>query len=67
MTMMRIVETMNNFSSFLGLLITIIACLCTIALMLTGLWEVIKYLIKETRGVKNENSSNRAQKTEIKR
>jgi hypothetical protein len=58
---------MSNFISFLGLLIIVIACLCTIALMLTGLWEVIKYLIKEARGIKNENSSNRTQKTKIKR
>jgi hypothetical protein len=50
---------MSNFINFLGLLIIVIACLCTIALMLTGLWEVIKYLIKEARGIKNEDSSNR--------
>ena len=61
---------MNNFISFLGflgLLVVAAACLCAIALMLTGLWEVIKYLIKEARGWKNENSSNRTQKTKIKR
>ena len=58
---------MSNFINFLGLLIIAIACLCTIALMLTGLWEVIKYLIKEARGIKNEDSSNRTQKTKIKR
>ena len=50
---------MNNFINFLGLLVIVIALLCTITLMLTGLWEIIKYLIKETRGVKNEDSSNR--------
>ena len=59
MTMTRMMETLNNFSSFLGLIIVIIACVCTIALMLTGLWEIIKYLIKETRGTENEDSSNR--------
>lgn len=59
MTMMRIMETLNSFSSFLGLIIMLIASLCTIALMLTGLWEIVKYLIKETRGIKNEDSSNR--------
>ena len=58
---------MSNFISFLGMLVVLIACLCAIALMLTGLWEVIKYLIKEARGWKNENSSNRTQKTKIKR
>ena len=58
---------MSNFISFLGVLAVLIACLCAIALMLTGLWEVIKYLIKEARGWKNENSSNRTQKTKIKR
>ena len=58
---------MSNFISFLGMLAALIACLCAIALMLTGLWEVIKYLIKETRGRKNEDSGNRTQKTEIKR
>lgn len=58
---------MSNFISFLGMLAALIACLCAIALMLMGLWEVIKYLIKEARGWKNENSSNRTQKTEIKR
>lgn len=58
---------MSNFINFLGMLAVLIACLCAIALMLTGLWEVIKYLIKEARGWKNENSSNRTQKTKIKR
>lgn len=59
MTVMRMMETLNSFSSFLGLIIIIIACVGTIALMLTGLWEIIKYLIKETRGIDNEDSSNR--------
>lgn len=58
---------MSNFISFLGILVVVIASVCAIALMLTGLWEVIKYLIKEARGWKNENSSNRTQKTKIKR
>ena len=58
---------MSNFISFLGMLTALIACLCAIALMLTGLWEIVKYLIKETRGIKNEDSSNRTQKTKIKR
>lgn len=59
MTVMRMAETMNNFISFLGLLIIVIACLCTVALMIAGFWEVLKYLGKEIRGLKNENSSNR--------
>lgn len=58
---------MSNLISFLGILVVAIAILCTIALMITGLWEIIKYLIKEARGWKNENSSNRTQKTKIKR
>ena len=58
---------MNNFISFLGILVVLIASVCAIALMLTGLWEIIKYLIKETRGIENEDSSNRTQKTKIKR
>lgn len=58
---------MSNFISFLGILVVLIASICAIALMLTGLWEIIKYLIKETRGIENEDSSNRTQKTKIKR
>lgn len=58
---------MSNFISFLGILTVIVASVCAIALMLTGLWEIIKYLIKETRGIENEDSSNRTQKTKIKR
>ena len=61
---------MNNLMNFLGLVIVGVASVCTIALMLTGLWEVIKYLIKElkeTRGRKNEDSSNGTQSTKIKR
>lgn len=58
---------MSNLMSFLGILVVAIALLCTIALMITGLWEIIKYLIKEARGLKNEDSSNRTQKTKIKR
>lgn len=50
---------MSNFINFLGILMVLIASICAIALMLTGLWEIIKYLIKETRGTENEDSSNR--------
>lgn len=58
---------MSNFISFLGILAVLIVCIWAIALMLTELWEVLKYIVKKTRGWKNENSSNRTQKTEIKR
>lgn len=61
---------MNNFISFLGflgLLVVAAACLVTIALILTGFWEIIKYITREIRGLKNENCSNRTQKTKIKR
>ena len=58
---------MSSFINFLGILVVVVASISTIALMLTGLWEIIKYLIKETRGIRNENSSNRTQKAKIKR
>lgn len=58
---------MSSFINFLGILVVVVASISTIALMLTGLWEIIKYLIKETRGIRNENSSHRTQKTKIKR
>lgn len=58
---------MSNFLGFLGIVATAVAVLCAIALMLVGFWEIIKYIIKEIRGFKNENCSNRTQKTKIKR
>lgn len=58
---------MNSFLGFLGMLAVAAAILCAIALMLVGFWEIVKYLIDKTRGLKNENSSNRTQKTKIKR
>lgn len=58
---------MNSFLGFLGMLAVAAAILCTIALMLVGFWEIVEYLIDKARGLKNENSSNRTQKTKIKR
>lgn len=57
----------SNFLGFLGIVATAVAVLCAIALMLVGFWEIIKYIINEIRGIKNENCSNRTQKTKIKR
>jgi hypothetical protein len=56
-----------NFIGFLGILAVALATLCAIALMITGLWEILKDLTIETRGIKNEDSSNRTWKKKTKR